>query len=227
MSVPVPASDARRALQVGRAYGLFGVVQLVLAPIATFRLIAPVFAAPGFEAHAAALAGPLRAGAALLVALSAAGVAMAWFVRSCAPAWPRLGRAYQALSIAAAAVVVVEAGYLLGMPGLSAAHLAGTAPAEAVNALRAGHDVAHHLALMLGGVGEGLFFLLAARAGLLPRPLAVAGVVAAAIMAGTTGHALVGGRVNFALLGPIGLVEAVTAIWCLWRGFAGRATVGA
>jgi len=79
---------------------------------------------------------------------------------------------------------------------------------------------------LLGGLGVTLMYLLLYRAAAIPRPLAVAGMLAGVLQWIAVARELFGLDVMHALLFPLGLVYPFTGLWLLLRGLAPRHAAG-
>ena len=116
------------------------------------------------------------------------------------------------------------------MRSLSAAYLAASADAlayEPARALLAGlRNGVHFPDKLLGGLGVTLMYLLLYRAAAIPRPLAVAGMLAGVLQWIAVARELFGLDVMHALLFPLGLVYPLTGLWLLLRGLAPRHAAG-
>lgn len=212
----------------GRAVGALLLLQGVCGPVVNFVLLQPMLAPPGFLANGAAHPGRFGLAVVLGLAMGAinVGIAMA--------AWPvlrpraeRFGLALFAAAVTAFALMAVEMSGVLSMASLSRAHAAASGAAAEriaalvplVTSLRAG---AHFVGLMVSCLVAFLLYLAAFRLTLVPRWLAGAGLVAAALALAAAAMPVFGGRVALGLMAPLGLVHLVFAGWLLVRGFAGE-----
>jgi hypothetical protein len=220
-------SEVDADLRRGRLFGALLLVQLIAAPIYNFVLLDPVFAAPGWLANAAPNARGMQWGVVLmligtLVDLAAVVVAWPTFRRSA----PGLAMAYALLTPVSMVLTAVEGQRLLEMLSLSQqAAAAHGANGELFETLRgvvgAARNWAHYMGLLIGGVGLVTLHALLLRAALVPRALAAVGIAAGLLLVVAVTRPLFGIPVNFALLGPVGIVQLVLALWLLARGFRG------
>lgn len=206
--------------------------QMVIAPIANFRLLGPAFQAEGGFLVNAALHAKAVGGAALLsiaLALLLAGIAVVlWPVIR--PLSERMALALAVLAAAAIALAGAENAALLAMLSLSQAYAEAGAPAGALYeglriVVRADRNWAHLLQLLASG---GVIFAMHAalfRFRLVPRWLAGFGLLAAVLQMIAVTKPIFGGWVIFPLLAPLGAAQVLLAGWLLWRpGFGSTAT---
>ncbi|MBI3789881.1 MAG: DUF4386 domain-containing protein [Gemmatimonadetes bacterium] len=229
-------SGAADDLRAGRIVGLTLLVEMVLAPIYNFRLLDPVFAAPGFLANAALHADGMALGVVLMLVTALAGVAsgvVAWapFRRTA----PTLALGYLAICIVCAVLLIVEGQHLLTLRSMSEAYTAaGGATGANVAVFEAmrttvgqSRNWAHYTGLILSGVSVVLFYLTLYRTALVPRAFGALGMLAGALQLVSVTRPLWGITVDFLLLAPLGLVHLTLALWLLVRGFRAPAVAPA
>ena len=221
-------SDTASDRLAGRLVGLTLVVQMVLSPIYNFKLLDPVFAAPGFLANAAPHGAEMALGVALMIVTAIAGVAGAVF------AWPTFRRSaptlallFLAISVVCAVLLIVEGQQLLTMRSLSEAFVvAQGANAALFETLRKtvgnARNWAHYTGLILSGVSVMLFYATLFRTRLVPRLFGAAGMLAGVLQLVSVTRPLWEIDVNFMMLAPLGLVHMTLALWLLVRGFTSR-----
>ena len=229
-------SEAGADVRRGRWFGALLLVQLIAAPVYNFVLLDPVFAKPGWLVNAAPNATGMRWGVVLMligafVDLAATVVAWPTFRRYA----PGLALAFVLIAPVSMVLTAVEAQGLLNMLSLSQqATAAHGANGELFETLRgvvgSARNWAHYMGLIVGGVGLVVLYGVLWRAALVPRVLAVAGVGAALLLIVAVTRPLFGIPMNFALMGPIGIMQLSLTLWLLARGFRGDGrleTVGA
>jgi uncharacterized protein DUF4386 len=216
------------AKNAGRLVAMLLLVQMLLGPVVNFRLLAPIFAPPGFLEQAAAHAGEMRLAIALGLVMGALAIGIA------IAAWPvvRARSVVLALALAAAAALsfaasAVEHASLLSMLSLSDAYAtASGAEADALrnaaDGARAWRNTTHDVGLIAGGVFAFALYVVAFGLALVPRWLAGFGILAALIEIGAIVSALAGNGVVFALLAPLGLAHLALMIRLFAKGFAER-----
>jgi len=220
------------AQTVGRAIGAILLTQLIVAPVANFRLMRSITTPPGFLANAAGSAGELRL--AVLLAFVAGGLTLGVAVVA-APLFrrysERLSLLYLALALLGCATVASENVAVLNMLALSEAHAKPGADSALFAApaviLRSARNAAHYTNVLTGGLALTVLYIILLRFRLVPRALAGFGLAAAAIQVVTLTTALLGRPIELALMIPVGLSQLALIVWLLVRGFREhRAEVG-
>lgn len=215
--------------RAGRIVGVLFLAQMAGTAVLNFRLEAPLFGEPGFLVNAAPHAQQIGASALLGLALGAlfTVVAITIFpivrVRSQALAlW------LFALGVVVLALAAVEHASVMSMVSLSHAYAnAATGARDQFQALRvvvaSARNWVHYLARLLDGTTLLVFYFALFRLTLVPRTLAVLGLVAALLQ--ITGIAVVffGHDVVFPLLAPMGLAQLALSVWLLTKGFVRQA----
>ena len=211
-----------------RWLALLLLLQLVIGPLANFELLGPVFGGEGgflvnAAPHATALA--LAALLSLALAVTNAGIALVLWP-AVRPASERLALALAILGGAGIALSGFENAGLLSMLSLSQAHAAAAAPDPALweglrDVVRAQRNWSHVLQLL--GAGGLLFAMYAAlfRIRLVPRWLAVFGLLACLSQMIAVTKPLFGGWVIFPMLAPLGVANLLLIGWLLWKPGAG------
>jgi len=200
--------------------------QLVVGPIANFKLLGGTFDAPGGflvnaakHAEAVGLAALLSLG---LAVLSAAIAIVLWPVVR--PRSERLALWLAILAAAGVALAGLENAQLMALVSLSQAYTAAAAPDEALyQALRGvvgGYRNWAHLVqlLAMGGLLLATYGALY-RLRLVPQLLAGFGMLAALSQMISVAKPLFGGWVIFPMLVPLGLANLALVVWLLWKGF--------
>ena len=78
---------------------------------------------------------------------------------------------------------------------------------------------AHYMARIADAATTVVFYAALFRLALVPRVLAVFGLVSAALMLTSVGMPLVGHDVVFPLLAPLGLSQLALSLWLIAKGF--------
>jgi hypothetical protein len=211
-----------------RWLALLLLLQLVIGPIANFTLPGPAFEGEGgFLVNAAPHATALALAALLSIALAVANAGIALVLwPAVRPASERLALALAILAGAGIALAAFENVNLLSMLSLSQAHAAAAAPDPALweglrDVVRAQRNWSHLLQLL--GTGGLLLAMYAAlfRVRLVPRWLAVFGLLACLSQMISVTKPLFGGWVIFPMLAPLGLANLLLIAWLLWKPGAG------
>lgn len=211
--------------RVGRQVGGLLLVQALLFPLA-FAPGAMLSPATGrnFLASAAAHAGTVRL--AVLISYVVAGVSIA-IALVAAPVFRRHGdrwaMLYLVLAVAALATQVSEGIAIHEMLALSTAYGGPSAPQPVIESMapvaRARWLAIHSTNLLLGNVRALVLFAILFRFALVPRVLAVAGLIAFPIAATAATMALLGGSFSFALATPAAVASLALMGWLVARGF--------
>lgn len=221
------------AVTIGRAVGILVLSHFALALTLPYILLNRAVGSADFLQSAAQAPGSMRA-AALLFLVSAV-ITLATTVATY-PAVRRssygLSVVLLALSVANIALQGVESGMVLSM--LSLAQRASEASSENLAVLQTiaaasygARRWAHDIQLLT--VVSWVFVLFAAlwRARIIPRPLAIAGLVTSALqIAGVPLRALLGYPVIMQAAMPLGPVYVGLGLWLLARGFGHAGSLG-
>ncbi len=219
--------------RVARMIGVLIIVQMVGSALVNGVLEAPLFGAPGFLVNAAAYSRQIGLAAVLGLVTEALwlGIAvMVWNLVS--RRTPGMALLFVALAAVILAVAVAENAGVMSMVSLSEAYAkAGDAERGQLQAVRvvvaSARNWAHFMARMIGGSAMFVFYALLYRCALVPRALAVFGLIAAVLMVITVGRPLFGNQVVFPMLAPMGASQLLLALWLMVKGFRGPATHGA
>lgn len=215
-------SDIRAA----RTIAVLLLAQTIIAPIINLRILAPVFAPPGFLPQASQHATGL--GIAVLLALVASALMLGTAIAA-APVLRRHGDVLAtwvvALATAGFALVAVEQSRILSMLSLSQAYAAAQpANVELYDVLRgvvgSARNWAHYVGLMVAGATFFALFAALFRHALVPRVIAGFGMLAALLQMFSVARPLFGHPVAFALLAPIGIAIIALSGWLLAKGFS-------
>ena len=212
--------------RAGRIVAVLFFAQMTGSFVLNFRLEAPLFGAPGFLVNAAPNANQIGAAALFGLALGCLFTAVAITV------FPIVHVRSQALALwllvlgaVGLVLAVVESASVMSMVSLSHAYAAAPAGArDQFQALRgvvaATRNWAHYFARLLDGTTLLVFYLTLLRCTLVPRALAVAGLLAALLQITGIGVVFFGYDVIFPLLAPMGLAQLALCGWLLTKGFA-------
>ncbi len=208
--------------------------QLVVAPIASFVMVGDVFGGPGgFLVNAAPHAKALASAALLSFALAvlSAGIAVVlWPVLR--PQYERMAVALAMLGAAGIALAGAEMSAMLSMLSLSQAYVAAGAPDEALyqgmrGVVGAQRNWTHLVTLLASGGMLLAMYVSLFRIQLVPRWLAVFGMLASLSQMIAVAKPLYGGWVVFPMLAPLGIANLLLIGWLLWKPNLGSPAVRA
>lgn len=212
-------------VRAGRIVGALFLLQFAAGIAINTVLTAPLFAEGGYLLHAAAAGQQLGFSVllALVGCLLTVAIATLAFpsLRARSQAW---ATGFLCLSVLAAGSSAVEQAGILAMRAYSESYMAADevqrsilqASAASGALLRNGM---HYVNLLLSGANLALWYGGALRYRLLPRPLAVLGVIAVVLQLYSISRPVLGGDVSFPLLAPLALTQLLLCAWLLWRGF--------
>lgn len=213
------------ARTTGRVIGGLILLQFVVGVLNMQVLTAPLFEEGGYLLHAGA--HEFRLGVSVLLAL--AGGLLTLAVASLA--YPVLrgfsepgAVLYALLCAVGVALTGIEQVGILSMRAFSEAYLAADANSQALmetlrvagSALRNG---VHYVGLLTFGVTIGVWYFCLLRFALLPKAIAILGLLAVALQLYSVSQPVLGGEVSFALLAPMGLTMLLQGGWLLAFGF--------
>lgn len=219
------------ASRVGRLIGVLVIVQMVGSALVNGVLEAPLFGAPGFLVTAAAHSRQI--GLAAVIGLLAEATWLAIAIAAFAAVYGRaqwLAIWFVALAGVILAVAVVENIGVMSMVSLSEAYAkAAAVEREQLQTVRvivaSARNWAHFMARIIDGSAIFVFYAVLYRCALVPRALALFGMVAAVLMVAAVGMPLVGRDVVFPMLAPVGVSQLLVALWLIAKGFRGPASV--
>jgi Domain of unknown function (DUF4386) len=211
--------------RAGRMIGVAIFVQMLCGVMVNFVLEAPLFGTPGFLVNAAHY--PRQIGVAALLGLFTEALWVGIAVTVLPLSYHRsrtMTLWFAALAVVVLAVAVVENAAVMSMVSLSAAYAkASVVDRGQLEVIRgvvaAARNWPHFMARMLDGCTILVFYALLYRTSLVPRLLAVAGLVAGSLQLTSVAMPLLGHDVVFPMLAPLGLVQLILAAWLIWRGF--------
>ena len=217
------------ANRAGRIIGVLIIMQMVGSALVNGVLEAPLFGAPGFLLTAASHSRQIGLAAVLGLLTEAMwlGIAVAAFT----VAYQRtqaLALWFVALAGVALALAVVENIAVMSMVSVSEAYAKASAvEREQLQTVRvvvaSARNWAHFMARIIDGVAIFVFYALLYRAALVPRALALFGLIAAVLMVTAVGMPIFGHDVVFPMLALIGVSQLLLALWLIAKGFRSRA----
>jgi hypothetical protein len=217
----------KRSKSVGRTVGVLLLIHLTMGLTVPFILLLPLIAPPGFLAIGAGIPNQVRAAVLLLFAGSAIAIGIA------CTAWP-VFRQYSSamplwllsLAVASFSLQAVDSAHLLSMLSLSQEYAkAGSDKADFFQGLAvvvgAARKWTHYSFLLVVGSWMVLFHTVLYRFRLVPRALAVFGLVGSLLqIAGVTLRALFGYPPETRLAMPLAPAYVALAVWLIVKGFA-------
>ena len=198
--------------------------QGMLSALINIVLTGPVFQPPGFLANAAGSAVQMRLAVLLLLVAGMITIGIGIL------ATPVIRRHSEvtaiwlvALGVAGFAALAIEANTMLTMLSLSQQQAQAGATSDILQALgktvAATRNGAHYVSLLLGGSFIFVFDASLFRLRLVPRLIAGAGMLGAALQLAAIVRPLFGYPMLFVMLAPLGLAQLALAIWLIARGF--------
>src|SRR5438067_612229 len=212
--------------RAGRIVGALFLAQMSGSAVLNGGLEAPLFGEPGFVVNAAPHAQQLGASALFGLALGALFTAVVITV------FPIVRASSQALALwlvtlgaVSLALAAVEHASVMSMVSLSHAYAnAAIGARDQFLALRgvvaSARNWAHYFARLLDGATLLVFYLALFRFALVPRALAVIGLLATLLQITGIGVVFFGHDVVLPLLAPLGLAQLALSVWLLTKGFA-------
>ena len=215
-------------ITASRIIGVLILAQMIGGGLVNFVLEAPLFGTPGFLVGAAAHSLQIGVAALLGIVLGALAVAIAI---TAFPLFRQYSQAmalwFVALAVVGLALNAVENMNVMSMLSLSEAYAkAGAANRGQFEALRvvvaSARNWAHFIGLVIAGCTLFVFYAVLYRFALVPRLLAVFGLVAVILQITAVAMPIFGRDVLFVLLAPLGVCQLVLAIWLIVKGFRGQ-----
>jgi hypothetical protein len=214
---------------VGRIVGVLFLVQVAVAPLTNFGLLAPALNAPsGFLANAAANSAQVYLAVLLLTVAGALWIGIAVIAL---PVLRQHSHSFAlwffALAIVSFSGLLIEGFAVRSMLALSQqyAQAGGGAAAlfEAPAALaRSLRSSAHYTNLLISGVSLLVFYGALFRYALIPRVLSSLGLVAVVLLIAGALIPLFGQRTVMQLFMPMGLAQLALVLWLIIKGFQER-----
>lgn len=216
----MPAS----AKGAGRIIGVLLLMQMVGSGLVNFVLLEPAFAPPGFLVNAAghSLEVGLSAFLGLAVGMIFVGIAIAAFPVFREYSYP-MALWFAALAVVGCSLTAVENINVMSLLSLSEAYARANAADhglfEALRSVVASpRNWAHYIALIVAGCTLFVFYGVLFRFALVPRALAAFGLAAVLLQMTAVAMPLFGHAIVFPMLMPLGLVQAVLALWLIAKG---------
>jgi hypothetical protein len=217
--------------RIGRIAGILLLAQALIAiPVYTEIGMMSSVISPDFLVQAAGNAAKIRTALVLTFLLGGVTLAVALVVLPVFRAtsermfWLYFGLCVAGLATAAMESVVVR--QMLAM-SINYSQSGKAAIYEALAPVaRSEWSAAHFFNLASGHVKALVFFLILYRFRFTPRLLAGIGVIATVLSTAGTTAALVGVPFSYLMIAPAGLVQLVTTLWLIWKGFSEPVTPG-
>jgi Domain of unknown function (DUF4386) len=208
----------------GRIIGVALIVQMAGSALVNFGLEAPLFEPPGFLVSAASHS--LQIGVAALTGLLIESLWVAIAVIMYPIFYQRsrtIALGLFALTVVTLAVAVVENAGVMSMVSLSEAYAkASVVEREHLEAVRvavaSARNWAHYMGRLMDGVAAFAFYVGLYRLELVPRVIAVFGLVTVPMMVSGIVMPFFGHAVVFPLLAPLGFSQLALAVWLLAKG---------
>ena len=224
----------RTAKSVGRTIGVLYLLQMAVAPLVNFVLLAPALTAPpGFLANAAAKA--IQVNVAVLLSLGTGALALGIAIVA-VPLLRRYSYAmalwFLALAVVNFSGLVVEGIAVRSMLSLSQEYVKADpadvglfhAPGTLIRSVR---NSAHYMNLLLSGGSLLVLYAVLFRFALIPRALSAFGLAAVALLITGAMIPLSGHRTVMQIFMPMGLSQLALVLWLMARGFEDRSAVQA
>jgi hypothetical protein len=213
------------AKNVGRIIGIVLILNMAAEFVVNSVLLGPLMAPPGFLVNAADDASRVRV--AVLLGFVSAGLTLGIAIA----AWPVFRRhaeimaiSFLALSIIAVALRALENATLLTMLSVSQEHARAGAPAELFQSswtvARSARNWTHYTSVTVAGCAILVLYATLWRYALVPRALALFGIVAALLQIIAVTRPFVGQPVLFSLIMPLALSHLTLSLWLMARGLA-------
>jgi hypothetical protein len=224
----------RTAKSVGRTVGVLYLVQMIVAPLVNFVLLAPALTAPpGFLANAAA--NTMQVNVAVLLSLVTGALALGIAIVA-VPVFRRHSYAmalwFLALAVVHFSGIVVEGIAVRSMLSLSQEYVKADpadiglfhAPGTLVRSVR---NSAHYMNLLVSGSLLLVLYAVLFRFALIPRALSAFGLATVALLITGSMIPLSGQPVVMQMFMPMGLSQLALVLWLMARGFEDRNAVQA
>lgn len=213
------------ANRAGRVAGTLMLIQMTGGVLVNFALEAPLFGAPGFLANAAS--HPRQIGFAAVLGLVTEALTAGIAITAFPIFWQRtrsMALWSVALAVVCLAVAAVENAAVMSMVSVSQVYAnAGPSQRAQIEAIRVVVASARNWPHFLGRIADGvtifIFYAVLCRFTMIPRSLAVFGLIAAGLMIVSVGLPLFGASVVFPLLAPLGVSQLILAAWLIAKGF--------
>lgn len=210
---------------LGRLLGISMLVTFIVGIVSNFKLQNDLFDGGGLLVNAAS--HPLKIGLICVLGMGSSLFSL-WVATRLARSYRAASgdslRFYVAILTAGLALTLLEFATLVGFREVSEFYLAAAEPKkvliESASRLLAGlRNGIHFMDKILGGFSVAVLFGILFRTRLLPRWLAVLGMLGASLQMLAVGRAVFGGEVDFPLLIPLSVVFIVAMGYLLIVGF--------
>ncbi|TCI05297.1 DUF4386 domain-containing protein [Corallincola luteus] len=203
--------------------------QLICGILVNFFLTAPLFGTPGFLVNGAQHSQQI--GFAVLVGLVTGMLTLAVAITLyplAKPQWPTLTRWFVVLSVISFTVSVMENISLMSLVSYSEAYTTASPEQQPLYELfktvvASTRNWTHYIGLMLSGTMLLFLYLLLFRSRMIPRLLAVFGMLAVSAQLVAVAMPLFGLAIVFALIAPLALSQLMLALWILMKGLTLKA----
>lgn len=217
-------------IKTGRLIGVLLLLQVAAGILLNFVFTAPLFGEPGFLINAAPHAPQIGQSVLIsiamgLVSLIVASILYPLFKREA----PSIALSYFALVTAGFALTVAENISMMSMVSLSQAYVAAGGANETLyqglrGVVKETRNWTHYISLIVSGATLFAFYLGLLRSALIPRALAVIGLLAVCAQLVAVSMPVLGSEVDFRLIAPLGIWQIVLGLWLLFKGFKQRET---
>jgi hypothetical protein len=214
---------------IGRIVGVLTFGQVAIGILVNFVLLSPMSAQAGFLRTAFHFPTLIAASAVLGIIVGMLSVTIAAVVFSLARQFQHQGALISAtilLTVSAASIAVsaVEQINLMSMLSLSESYAkASNVDLQTIELMSTmvatTRNWSHYIALMIGGAMILMLYSTFLQLRLVPRMLAILGVLAAMLQIVAVSMPLFGHQIILLMIAPIGIVQIVLAFWLIVKGF--------
>jgi hypothetical protein len=212
-------------IKLGRIIGALLLLEVAMGILLNFVFTAPLFGEPGFlinaAPHAVQIGQSVLIGIAMgLLSLAVACILYPIFKQQSQP----IALFYFALACAGFALTVAENISMMSMLSLSKAYVETGGAQEALYqglrvVVKETRNWTHYLSLIVSGATLFAFYTALLRNTLIPKPLAIVGLLAVCSQLVAVSMPVLGGDVDFRLIAPLGICQIVLALWLIAKGF--------
>jgi hypothetical protein len=212
-------------LKTGRIIGVLLLLQVAAGILLNFVFTAPLFGEPGFLINAAPHASQIAQSALLGIAIGLVSLTIACLLYPLLKPYSQpLALFYFALVTAGFALSVAENISVMSMLSLSKAYAeAGATQEQLYQGLRIvvkeTRNWTHYISLIISGVTLFAFYVAMFSFRMIPRLLAIFGLLASLSQIAAVAMPLFGHTVDFRLIAPLGICEILLALWLIFKGF--------
>ncbi len=210
--------------RIGRLIGGMLLAQGALSALINIALTGPVFQPPGFLTNAAGSAMQMRVAVLLLLIAGMITIGVGILVMPVLRQYSEMTATWLVvLGVAGFAALAIEANSMLTMLSLSQQQAQAGETSDILQAMgktiAATRNGAHYVSLLLGGSFIFVFDASLFRLRLVPRLIAGAGMLGAALQLVAIARPLLGYPMLFVMLTPLALAQLALVIWLIARGF--------